>query len=49
MQREGFTILPEVAAHLSPTRYEHINPHGKYLFDLEVEVKRAGLRNLRSG
>lgn len=48
MQREGFTLTPEVAAHLSPTRYEHINPHGKYLFDLEAEVKRVGLRKLRS-
>jgi hypothetical protein len=36
----------EVVAHLSQTRYEHIAPHNKYLFDLEVEVERVELRSL---
>ncbi len=48
LQRETFTLAPEARAPLSPTRYEHINPHGKYLFDLEMEAKRTGLRSLRS-
>ncbi len=32
---------------LSPTRYRHINPYGKYQFDIETESKRTQLRPLR--
>jgi TnpA family transposase len=47
IQQQGTDISPEALAHLSPTRHEHINPHGKYLFDLELELKRTALRPLR--
>jgi hypothetical protein len=34
--------------HLSPVRYEHINPYGKFHFDLSVQLDASGLRPLRS-
>jgi predicted Abi (CAAX) family protease len=40
--------LPSVVERLSPTRYEQIKPHGQYRVDLEFEVNRVGLQNLRS-
>lgn len=36
----------EDIAHLSPARYEHINPYGKYHFDIEQRFRK--LRPLRS-
>jgi rRNA maturation protein Nop10 len=33
--------------HLSPARYAHINPYGKYRFNVEGEYHRKGLRPLR--
>jgi hypothetical protein len=36
-------------AHVSPCRYGHINPYGKYAFDLGEELGRAVLRPLRLG
>jgi len=36
-------------AHLSPCRYEHINPYGKYAFDVSEELGMGGLRPLRPG
>jgi hypothetical protein len=33
--------------HLSPARYAHINPYGKYRFNVEGEFHRKGLRPLR--
>jgi len=33
--------------HLSPVRYAHINPYGKFHFDLSVELDDSGLRPLR--
>ncbi len=43
----GYEVRDEDAKHLSPARHEHINPHGKYHFDLERELGRQGLRPLR--
>ena len=37
----------EDLAHLSPARYEHINPYGKYRFDLDEALCRKTLRPLR--
>ena len=34
--------------HLSPVRYEHINPYGKFGFELSEDLKQSGLRPLRS-
>jgi hypothetical protein len=36
-------------AHLAPCRYEHINPYGKYAFDVRENFGGAGLRPLRPG
>jgi TnpA family transposase len=44
---EGHQIDESDITHLSPTRYEHINPYGKYQFDIEAESKRVQLRPLR--
>ncbi|MHB8508538.1 MAG: hypothetical protein ACYDGR_07805 [Candidatus Dormibacteria bacterium] len=33
--------------HLSPTLHEHINPYGKYRFDVDAGLSRSGLRPLR--
>jgi Tn3 transposase DDE domain len=34
LQAEGYSVRDEDIAHLSPARFEHLNPYGKYLFDL---------------
>lgn len=34
--------------HLSPARYAHINPYGKYHFNMEEDLNRTTLRPLRS-
>ena len=34
-------------ARLSPARYEHINPYGKYRFEVEEGLSRSRLRPLR--
>ena len=33
--------------HLSPARYAHINPYGKYRYNVEGELHRKGPRPLR--
>ncbi len=47
LKNEGYEINDEDIAHLSPARYSHINPYGKYHFNLEEIRKRKGLRPLR--
>lgn len=47
LKREGYPISQEDIAHLSPARYEHINPYGKYRFDIAQNQSRQGLRPLR--
>ena len=37
----------EDIARLSPARYEHINPYGKYRFEVEEGLSRSRLRPLR--
>lgn len=37
LRTEGFPINPDDLTHLSPARYEHINPYGKYSFELALE------------
>jgi hypothetical protein len=45
LRSEGYQISDEdmSISRLSPTRYGHINPYGKYQFDLEKESKRTQL------
>lgn len=48
LREEGHPVDDEDVAHLSPVRYEHINPYGRYSFDVEVNRKRPELRPLRA-
>ena len=47
LRREGMAIADADVAHLSPARYGHINPYGKYRFDIEAAPDPATLRALR--
>ncbi len=41
---EGYPVNDEDLAHLSPTRYAHVNPYGRYRFDLEAGQNDKELR-----
>ena len=45
--RAGHNVDDGDVVHLSPARYAHINPYGKYRFNVEGEFNRKGLRPLR--
>jgi TnpA family transposase len=47
IRREGHPVQDADLVHLSPARYEHINPYGKYRFAVDEELNRTGLRPLR--
>ena len=47
LRAEGDTVSDSDIVHLSPARYEHINPYGKYHFAVEEELNRQQLRPLR--
>jgi TnpA family transposase len=47
LKAEGHTVNDEDVAHLSPARYAHLNPYGKYRFNVEEVLKQNGLRPLR--
>jgi hypothetical protein len=47
LRAEGHAITDETLGHLSPALSEHINPYGKYQFDLDTAARRQGLRPLR--
>lgn len=48
LKQEGLEINEEDLKHISPARREHINPYGKYQFDLSNPLK-GRLRPLREG
>lgn len=48
LRSEGYPVQEEDLAHLSPARFEHINPFGKYYFPIEQARNRHGLRSLRA-
>ena len=35
LKSKGERIAPEDLAHLSPARYDHINPYGRYQFQVD--------------
>ena len=37
LRAEGYPVNGEDLAHLSPTRYAHVNPYGRYRFDLDAD------------
>lgn len=47
LRREGIPVNDADVMHLSPARYEHIDPYGKYSFELELAPNQ--LRPLRQG
>jgi rRNA maturation protein Nop10 len=47
LRSEGHNVADGDVVHLSPARYAHINPYGKYRFNVEGEFNRKGLRPLR--
>jgi hypothetical protein len=47
LQAEGQHVDDAGVAHLSPKRYAHLNPYGKYRFNVDEEFHRKGLRPLR--
>jgi TnpA family transposase len=46
---DGHAVQDADLAHVSPCRFEHINPYGKYAFDVGEDLGRAVLRPLRPG
>jgi hypothetical protein len=48
LRAEGFPVLPEDVARLSPLVYEHINRLGRYAFSVPEAVRRGELRPLRN-
>jgi rRNA maturation protein Nop10 len=47
LKEEGYSISDDDLVHISPCRFDHINKHGKYTFNVEKEWKRQTLRALR--
>jgi TnpA family transposase len=48
LRADGFPVLPEDVARLSPLVYEHINLLGRYAFSVPEAVQRGQLRPLRT-
>jgi hypothetical protein len=48
LRREGVCVSDADVAHLSPARYRHINPYGKYRFDIDADSDPSMLRPLRT-
>ncbi len=48
LRAEGSSVEEDDVPHLSPARFEHVNPYGKYFFPLEEAERRQGLRPLRA-
>jgi hypothetical protein len=47
LRAQGYPVLDADLTHLSPTRYEHINVYGKFLFEISVPLTELGLRPLQ--
>lgn len=46
LRGRGQEIAEDELVHLSPARFEHINIHGKYSFDISVPLSNGGFRPL---
>ena len=47
LRAEGYPVNDEDLAHLSPTRYGHVNPYGRYRYDLGPEPGDAASGSVR--
>jgi TnpA family transposase len=47
LKSKGYPVLEEDIKNLSPARQEHINPYGRFIFEIEKEFARKELRPLR--
>lgn len=47
LKKEGKPVNEADVVHLSPARYEHINPYGKYQFNIDETLSWQRLRPLR--
>ncbi len=47
LKAEGYPVKEGDVQYLWPTRFENLNVHGKYKFNIAEELKRSGLRPLR--
>jgi TnpA family transposase len=48
IEQQGYEVTEEDRARLSPARFEHINPHGKIIFDIEKIQSLKGLHPLQA-
>jgi TnpA family transposase len=48
LRAEHDAVQEDDLAHLSPARFEHVNPYGKYYFPIHKIAERQGLRPLRA-
>ena len=48
IKQQGYVITEEDKAHLSPARCGHINPYGKFSFDIPKVQSLKGLRPLNT-
>jgi hypothetical protein len=44
---DGIPVIDVDLAHLAPKLRAHINPYGKYSFDVDAGLARTGFRPLR--
>jgi TnpA family transposase len=47
LRAEGQPVAEADLRHLSPARYDHVNPYGKYRFEVDAAFSRHQLRPLR--
>lgn len=48
LKEEGYSISNDDLSHISPCRFNHINKHGHFLFNVEEELGRDTLRPLNN-
>ncbi len=48
LRAENCSVQEDDLVHLSPPRFEHLNPYGKYYFPIDKTAERQGLRPLRA-
>jgi len=47
LRKDGYQVKDGGLKHLSPVRHGHVNPYGRFIFQIEEEFTRKALRPLR--